>query len=242
MEEEKVKAIVLNSKDYKDKDKLVELLTINNGKIFARLRSCKSPSSKLKFACQPFCFAEYVLNKQGDNFLIINATEIDSFFNLTKDASNFLYGSFLLELASSCSYGQQSCYSIFLNLISALKSICYDNQNVKMVTIKYCLNMLKILGYNFQFDKCCNCKMPFTSQINLDLDIGQFLCENCKNANSISITKNAFSNLRLISITDYDKLSSLKVKDEILKEIINVLVKNFEFRLGYKLKSSSMLI
>lgn len=242
MEEEKVKAIVLNSKDYKDKDKLIELLTVDDGKITARLKSCKTPSSKLKFAYQPFCFAEFLLNKQGDNYLVINATEIDSFFNLTKDASNFLYGSFMLELASCCCYGQQSSYNIFLNLINALKSICYDNQNAKVVTIKYCLNMLNILGYNFQFDKCCSCKMPFTSQIYLDLDIGEFLCNNCKNLNSIVITKNAFSNMRIISLTPFEQLSTLKVKEEVLKEIINILVKDFEFRLGFKLKSSNMLI
>ena len=42
MEDTKVKAIVLDSKDYKDKDKLVTLFTLENGLVSAVAKSVKS--------------------------------------------------------------------------------------------------------------------------------------------------------------------------------------------------------
>ena len=65
-----VTAVVLNSIDYKEKDKLVKLFTAETGVISAVLKGVKSANSKLKFACQPFCFAEFELVKKGEFYTI----------------------------------------------------------------------------------------------------------------------------------------------------------------------------
>ncbi|MBR2070656.1 MAG: DNA repair protein RecO, partial [Clostridia bacterium] len=57
----KVKGIVIKSKDVGEADKLITLLTAEEGKISVKLKSVKKAKAKLKFAAETFCFGEYEL-------------------------------------------------------------------------------------------------------------------------------------------------------------------------------------
>ena len=61
----KTDAIVLQSIDYKDNDKLLTLFSPTLGKITAGIRGVKKPKAKLAFSAQPFCFAEYILAEKA---------------------------------------------------------------------------------------------------------------------------------------------------------------------------------
>ena len=62
----KVNALMLRAADYNENDKILTLLTAENGKITAGAKGVKKAGARLKFAAQPFCFAEYILSKKGD--------------------------------------------------------------------------------------------------------------------------------------------------------------------------------
>ena len=55
----KADALLLRAADYGESDKMVTLLTADRGKIGAALKGVKKAGAKLRFAAQPFCFAEY---------------------------------------------------------------------------------------------------------------------------------------------------------------------------------------
>ena len=59
--EVKTDAVVLQTLDYKDDDKLLTLFSPSLGKITAGIRGVKKPKARLAFAAQPFAFCEYVL-------------------------------------------------------------------------------------------------------------------------------------------------------------------------------------
>ena len=48
----KVEGLVLRETDYKDNDKLLTILTKDQGRLTARARGVKSKTSKLKSGCQ----------------------------------------------------------------------------------------------------------------------------------------------------------------------------------------------
>ena len=58
--EQIVNALMLRAVDYNENDKILTLLTAENGKISAGIKGVKKAAAKLKFAAQPFCFAKYV--------------------------------------------------------------------------------------------------------------------------------------------------------------------------------------
>ena len=61
--EVKVNALVIKSVDYKDNDKILTLYSLENGKITTNIKGVKRAGAKLKFASDPFCFCEYILQE-----------------------------------------------------------------------------------------------------------------------------------------------------------------------------------
>ena len=62
----KVKALVIGGRDFKEKDKLVELFTLEQGKLTVSMKGVRGEKAKMKFAKEIFCFGEFVLeNTKG---------------------------------------------------------------------------------------------------------------------------------------------------------------------------------
>lgn len=231
METKIIKGIVLSSYDYKEKDKLVELFSAELGKITAVLKGCKAPSAKLKFAFQPFCFAEFSVIKTGKFHQIIDAKLIDSFFDLTNDLNIYYLSNLILELSGASVDFEEQNPKLFLLLVNTLKRICYDGLPPYLVTAKFCEDILIMLGYKPSFQKCSVCQGDYLGRIFLNLDSGEFVCNACKNENSLQISNQAFSLLKILFNTDYDRLSSIKISSSVAREGILILCKNIEHRL-----------
>ena len=69
-----VNAVMLRASDYNENDKILTLLTAEKGKITAGIKGVKKAAAKLKFAAQPFCFAEYVLSERGGRYTVVKAS------------------------------------------------------------------------------------------------------------------------------------------------------------------------
>lgn len=231
METKILKGIVLSSYDYKEKDKLVEIFSAEQGKLIAILKGCKAPSAKLKFAFQPFCFAEFSIIKSGKFYQIIDAKLIDSFFDLTNDLNTYYLANLIMEVTGASVEFEEQNASLFLMLVNALKNICYDNLPPYLVALKYCENILNNLGYKINYQKCSSCGGEYLGKVYLNLDSGEFVCSACKMQNSMQISNQAFSLLKIISNTEYERLNSIKISSSVAKEGIMLLCKNLEHRL-----------
>ena len=237
METQIVKGIVLCSYDYKEKDKLVELFTVEQGKIVAVLKGCKAPNAKLKFAFQPFCFAEFSITKTGKFYQITNASLIDSFFDLTSNLDNYYLANVMLELTSVSLENEEVNTKLFILLANSLKYICYDNINPYLVTLKFCNLLMDMLGYKINFAKCSSCGLPYTYKVYLNLESGEFVCNACKTINSILVSNQSFACIKIVSNTNFERLNTVKIANDVAKESIIVVCKNLEHRLYKNIKS-----
>lgn len=235
------KAICLNSVDYKEKDKQLILFSLENGLMSAVLKGCKTAKAKLKFAFSPFCFAEYSIVQKGNFCTITNAGLIDSFFDLTSNYDNYILGSIMLDITHSTVKFNEQNLPMFVGLLNHLKAICYENINAKMVCIKFVLLALENLGYKPTFKSCHRCGMPFNQDKYLDMSCGEFVCQNCKNISCEKLTNAGFSGVKILNDTPLDRLSSVKLSNQILDEILTILLENFECRVEHKLPSKKLL-
>lgn len=227
----KVKAIVLKSIDYKEKDRLITLFSLENGKMLCSLRGVKSPNAKLKFAKEPFCFGEFVIeNTKGKN-IITQVEVIDSFFNLTSDIDRYYEGCAILDVVGKISSENQDA-ALFIELLKALKCLSYENPAKYYVFDKFLIKIFESSGYYFLSQKCSSCKYDLSDARYFNLDVGEFVCSACKNDLCIKVSNAAFAGLRLLAQTDYERLKLLHLGGGAEKEIYSLLDKNFEFRFG----------
>lgn len=240
MEVLKCTGIVVKTIDYKDKDKLLSIYTLENGLVTASLKGVKQAKSKLKPFGQVFCFAEWVLVKTGEHMTVTNANMIDSFFELTKDYDKFCIACVMLDMVKYTSIYFENQSEMFVNLLKALRLLAYSDTLPKMALIKFTLNLLKLNGYEFITDVCDNCGVKLNGACLLDITTGATKCDLCKNANCIPVSAGVVTLIRNLNGLDYDKLSILKASHNVVNETLTILKLDVEKRISPKINFSQV--
>ena len=229
MEDFKINGIVLNAKDYSEKDKLVTLFTLELGKITAKLKGVKSSKAKLKYAGQPFCFGEWVLNKTGDHYTVVSCSIIDTFYELTSDYELMLCATKFLKLINLVFKSGIINEKLFITLINALKIILYDSCEKDLVLVKFYIDFLNMAGYGVDFSYCSRCGKNFINDVYFDLKTGGVVCMHCSNNDSdIYLSKQEFAYLKLISSTELKKINTIRIQGDILRQIKGLIEKKIK--------------
>ena len=226
----KTKAIVLGGVDIKEKDRLIDLFTLEEGRITVSMKGVRGEKAKLKMAKEPFCFGEFVIEK-GKSAIVTQVEIIDSFYNLTKDLDKYYEGFAILDMVKQIT--DQKDPQIFIETLKALKALCYENIKKYYVFNKFLMKITEILGFSFVKDRC-GCCDALLGIVYFDLNKGCFVCPNCKTENSFKVSKDAFKGLEILHNIDYDKLDSINLALGSEKEMLKLLAINLEWREGIK--------
>lgn len=235
MEEIEVTGIVLNSIKHGEKDRLVKIFSVELGAITGILKGVESSNAKHKFACQPFCFARFDMAKSGDYFVIKQVDLIDSFFDLTENYSAFALCSSMLEICNVLLKPNIISEDLFLFLIKSIESIVYSGLSEKLVSLKFYLELLNIIGYKPNFEYCDNCGMKFVGDIKYDYSLGTFRCQNCPGG--IKISRKDFMTIKIVYATPIDRLSTIKIGEDSIAVSLRLVLHNVCDRIGYNLHS-----
>lgn len=179
MKEIKLNALVLRAVDYNEYDKMLTLLSSEEGKISAGIKGVRRPNAKLRFAAQPFCFAEYILVKSGDRYTVKNASENESFYDLRCDIEKFYAACAVLEAASAFSFSQAEAEGFFSESVKALMNMCQVDAAEPLTA--YLIYVLERSGYGLSVSNCPICGKPLERQDDLrfNMNQGEFVCGDC---------------------------------------------------------------
>ncbi|MDE6504813.1 MAG: DNA repair protein RecO [Clostridia bacterium] len=233
----KVNAVMLRAVDYGENDKILTLLSAEQGKITAGIKGVKKPNAKLKFAAQPFCFAEYVLAKRGDKFTVINCSECESFYDLRTDINKFYAASAAAEAVSAVTYEGGDCAEIFYAFIRALSEMCAGSERLPL--INFLLFVLGKSGYAISLDNCAECgaELAGEEKLRFDMDAGAFTCFDCgTGAGASRVTYNV---LRKIAGKAFEEDF---ITDDGEKRALRLLKEYFTYKTDNLLKSLSEYI
>lgn len=187
--EVKTEAVVLQTVDYKDNDKLLTLFSPTLGKITAGIRGVKKPKAKLAFAAQPFCFSEYVLAEKGGRYTVISAYLHESFFPLRADVERFYAACAAAELCRELSLENERYEGLFIALIECLKSLCYAGENAFEALISFLLVALRELGYPIELGYLEECDGDIGEKLWFDFADGRFTSfERCTSGERASLS------------------------------------------------------
>ena len=145
--EVKTEAIVLQSIDYKDSDKLLTLFSPSLGRITAGIKGVKKPKAKLAFSAQPFCFAEYILAEKGGRYTVTNAYMHESFFSLRYDIVRFYAACAMAEICLAILYENEDYEGLFVALIEGLKALALTDDDPAEAVVAFAIVALRESGY-----------------------------------------------------------------------------------------------
>jgi DNA repair protein RecO (recombination protein O) len=236
-------AIILKSEKFKEKDKIIRLLT-TKGKINCIVKGIRKTAHKYCSNLEIFSKQKIFLCKSKTNSLSIltNAKILDSNYMLRQDIEKFTTACMVIELIDTMiPFNEEFSEDIF-ELVN--KTLTYIETEKKDLLISwFFLQLLNILGYKLEFDECIICSKNLSNKkIILDPRRGGVLCDTCfkLKRTGYEIEYNTYRVLKgLASSSDYkdikDKCEMLKIERE--KDVYRIITYLMEFFCEKKLNS-----
>ncbi|MBE7077945.1 MAG: DNA repair protein RecO [Clostridiales bacterium] len=185
----KTDAIVLQTLDYKDNDKLLTLFSPSLGKITAGIRGVKKPTAKLAFSAQPFCFAEYVLAEKGGRYTVTGAYLHESFFSLRYDIERFYAACAAAEVCLSILQENERYDGLFIGLIGCLKALALVEEDVAEALIGFIQIALRESGYSLDLSFLEECEGDIGERLWFDFADGRFTSlDRCTQGERVSVS------------------------------------------------------
>ena len=190
--EEKISGIVLTGVNYGESDKIINIFTPEKGVISAKMKSVKKAGAKLKFAYEPFCFAEFVFSLGKVGRTVIGASLIDSFYPLRLDIKKLYSASAILTFAKKFCKENIDSSDVFILALDGLKKIAYGDGNEGAYLLEFMCKALSVSGYALDMIDCCDRQKTEDEKIFFDYFTGRFYCEQCYNGGGREILNQTY--------------------------------------------------
>lgn len=205
--EEKLIGIVLNKTEYKENDVIINVFTLEKGVVSASLKGVKKAGAKLKFASQPFCFAEFLFSEKSGRRTVTGASLNDSFYPIRESVSGFYAACAALEFIKKFLKENIVSEELFFATVDCLKNIAYGDKKPLKALCVFLLTALKLSGYALNAGECFICGGEISGRVFFDGFSGGFICGKCFNGAG-----------REINISTYDAIKNISLGREVSEE------------------------
>lgn len=144
--QENIKGVILKTMDYKEKDKLMWVLTEGYGKISVMCKGVRSPKNKYQSLIRPLLFGDFLLYKGKTMYSFNEGMVISSFSKLSTSLELLTYGSYYVELIDISSFDGDPQPKLYETLVSALYLLEAEAIEVTLLTLAYEVKVLALTG------------------------------------------------------------------------------------------------
>lgn len=235
----KTKGIVIAENNSADFDKMLTILTPNLGKIECMAKGARRPKSTLISGAQFLCFADYMLYKTGDKYLMNSCEIVDMFYDIRIDLDKLNIATHITKIINDVTTENQNNYKILQLFLNTLYVINKTDKDIDFVLAIFKIRLLSILGFRPFIDSCkiCNEKENlayFSFKDNC------FKCEICgkQDKGAVQISETTKDAITYIIMAEAKKIYSFNIPKESIKElkIISDIYLNEKLEKEYKLE------
>lgn len=234
-------AIVLDTIDYSESDKIVTFHTPGYGRLKGIAKGARRSRRRFVNSMDPFSLVDLVFfHKEGRD--LVNITECKlkyPFGKIKEDIQKISYGSYMLEFIREMTRELQDGRKVFGLLLLFLKML-EEEEAPEKVLILFEVRALTVLGYHLALKKCNLCAgIPKGGRQYFSSEHGGIICADCKNKvrSCLPLSMGTAKFLIAASRLDIDKLKRLVPTHGMIKEVWLALVDFVRYQLGKDLKA-----
>lgn len=236
------KGIILFTKDYKEKDKLVKVFTESSGKLMFFVKGAHRKNNPLTPAIMPYTKATYMgrFNEEGLSFLN-GAKYVEPYLNIQKDIFVAAYATYLLNLSDAAIEDHVYDPNLYTFLEQALKML-EEGKDPEIITNIFEIQILQRFGTSFDWSVCQVCgetrgKFDFSPKYH------GLLCERhfSEDRRRYGADPTAIHLIRQFSSVSYHDIQSIVLKKETKQLIRQVVDQLYEEYVGIHLKSKKFI-
>lgn len=218
------KALVLRGVDYKESDRILTLLTQEQGKLTASARGCRKKGSAIAAGCQLLAWAEVVLYDYQGRWSVKEAAVERLFQGVRNDIVRLSLGCYFAEAAELLAVeGEENTplLSLTLNSLHALDKM--PEKPLALVKAAFEWKAMALAGYEPRMEGCAVCGTAPPEEPRFHLREGVLHCARCREAVgdgiSMPLSPPALAALAYILHGDPRRLFSFQLAGEPLTQL-----------------------
>lgn len=242
MQVAETKGIVLFSRDYQEKDKLVKIFTESYGKQMFFVKGAHRKNNPLAPALLNFTEAVYFGSIRSEGLSFLNgAKEVKPFRQIQQDIFLTAYGSYLLNLVDVAI--EDHLYDPHLYSFTQQALMQLDNgSDPEIITNIFELQLLQRFGVAPQLDHCAVCgkqEGPF----DYSSKYAGLLCQRHFEMDRYRwhVNPRGLHLARLLMQISYEQINSIQVKAETKQNLRHFIDQLYEEYVGIHLKSKKFI-
>jgi DNA repair protein RecO (recombination protein O) len=228
------KGIVIKEVNTGEADKIVTVLTAEEGKISIAAKNARRPKNSLSSGTQLLCYSDYMLFKGKELYNMSCCEVIEPNYEIRNDIYKLTYSSHILELISDNIQEGEPSEDVLRLLLNTLYVIAKTNRSLELVTRVFELRLMALLGYEPQVSGCINCNKTEDENMYFDLDKSGIVCTECVNPKGrvIPLLPGTLKALKYIMRISPQKLFSFSLSEQSIGELGTLSKKYIKEHLG----------
>jgi DNA repair protein RecO (recombination protein O) len=236
------KGIILFTKDYKEKDKLVKIFTESFGKLMFFVKGAHRKNNPISSAILPFTEAVYIGDFREEGLSFLNGSkEVQAFRLIQEDIFVNAYATYILNLVDAAIEDKTYDPNLYAFTHQAL-ALLNEQKDAEIITNIFEIQLLHRFGVSPEWLHCAICqetqgKFDYSSKYN------GVLCERHWQFDErrYHADPRAIHFIRLFSAISYDKVQDINVKPETKTAIRKTIDELYDEYVGIHLKSKKFI-
>lgn len=196
--------IVLRSFPFGEADKVVVLLSPNNGKLRTVAKGIRKTKSRFGGRLEPFSHVDLVLYEGRNLDTITQVSMIEPFHDLRSDLDRVIAAGTMVEVADAVAQENESSVRLFLLLQRGLRALDAGPEHSDLLTA-FLLKAAETIGVAPALDQCAGCGRR-DDLGRFSFSAGGVLCERCRTAGAYLLRDGLTDYLARLAGADLDKL------------------------------------
>ena len=213
------RGVVLRETETKESDKILTLLTWEQGKIGVIARGARRKNCKFAAAAQPLAYAEWTLYQRKDWRYANDASTLDLFDGLRGELGALALGCYMAELTEAVCPEDEPAPELLRHLLNGLYALSTLHKPPALVKPAFELRLLCLAGYEPLADACALCGKEDPAEPVLDTVQGVLRCRDCGGGGGRPLCPDSLAALRHIVYGDPKRLYAFRLGEEPLRRL-----------------------
>ena len=237
-----VTGMVLAQTSIGEYDRRVVILSKERGKIAAFARGARKPNSALVGVTSPFSFGQFTVYAGRTSYTLVSASISNYFEELRTDVEGAYYGFYFMDLANYYAREANDETLLLKLLYQTFRALVNTRIPNRLIRYIYELKVISINGEGPQVFECIGCGDREQEKV-FSIRRGGLLCRQCAAhvTDGRKLSVSTLYAMQYIIASPVEKLYTFLVKEDVLKELGDVVTAYMAEYLGKSFKSLEIL-
>jgi DNA repair protein RecO (recombination protein O) len=218
----KTEGLIIREQPVGESDRLVSVLTRDNGVVKAFARRAKKVSDNKNAATTLLSYSKFDLYMGENKNVIERATPVMVFLGLGKDIVKLSMAQYFCDLARLIIPEQMESEEIFRLMLNSLYLLSETERDPFLIKPVFELRLMCLTGYEPDLHECIGCGKKTSEIMYFLTDEAQIICSECYEGNdktAIPVSEGVLKAMRHIEYSDFEKIFSFSLAGDRLGKL-----------------------